>query len=401
MSLLYPWFFWASCGVAAGVAALHLISWELREPVPFPTLRFVPEREVIAAELNIRLSDLKLLLLRLAIVLLLGLALAQPFWVAPDSEARVVLVDVSAAVARDDAWRERVDEATAGADTVIAYAEAPRQIEADALDAAFAAGDAAPPALAGNLSAALAAAIREGELLKNQAETVSLTILSPFPLAGFDAATNRLRTLWPGPLETLRVPAAEAADMTEVLGATSLTLHWDGAAGPSGESPWQLRAAPDRAEGMLTPVATLIAPFERKWQLADPDAPGQRVIANWLDGAPAAVERIEDGVRRTFLGFAISDEDNVALRPSFEKFQDWLDDPARLHSGVTPVDDMELARLLQSDPESAEEVDPEETGIRITPAAPWVLLLAIVLALAEPALRRVLADRRELTGDSP
>ena len=137
----------------------------------------------------------------------------------------------------DDAWRERVDEATAGADTVITYAEAPRQIEADALDAAFAAGDATPPALAGNLSAALAAAIREGELLRNQAETVSLTILSPFPLAGFDAATNSLRSLWPGPLETLRVPAAEAADMTEVLGATSAALHWGRGGGPFRRKP--------------------------------------------------------------------------------------------------------------------------------------------------------------------
>ena len=40
MSLLYPWFFWASCGVAAGVAALHLISWELREPVPLSHVAF-------------------------------------------------------------------------------------------------------------------------------------------------------------------------------------------------------------------------------------------------------------------------------------------------------------------------------------------------------------------------
>ena len=400
MSLLYPWFFWAACGAAAGVVALHVISWELREPVPFPTLRFVPEREVIAAELNYRLSDLKLLLLRLAIILLLGLALAQPFWVAPDSEARVVLVDVSAVVARDDAWRERVNEVAADADSLIAYTTAPSRIEADDSGGAFTAESVAPPAPVGNLSAALAAAIQEGESLKNRAETVSLTILSPFPLAGFDAATNRLRALWQGPLETMRVPAAEPAAMTEILGATSVALHWDGAAGPSGESPWQLRDTPDRAEGILTPVATLVAPFERKWQLADTDAFDLRIVATWLDGAPAAVERIEDGVRHTFLGFAISDQDDIALRPSFVRFRDWLDDSARLLPGLNPIDDLELARLLQSAPEAASEPSAQETRIQITRAAPWVLLLALVLALAEPALRRVLADRRDLIGDS-
>ncbi|MYE00515.1 MAG: hypothetical protein F4Y03_04440 [Alphaproteobacteria bacterium] len=400
MTLLYPWFFWASCGAAAGAVALHVISWELREPVPFPTLRFVPEREVIAAELNYRLSDLKLLLLRLAIVLLLGLALAQPFWVAPDSEARVVLVDVSAAVARDDAWRERVGEVVAGTDSLIAYADAPSRIEADGLDGAFAAESAAPPAPVGNLSAALAAAIQEDETLKNRAETVSLTILSPFPLASFDAATNRLRALWQGPLETMRVPPAEPAAMAETLGATSVALHWDGSAGSSRESPWQLKDAPDRAEGILTPVATLVAPFERKWQLADADASDLRVVATWLDGAPAAVERIEDGVRHTFLGFALSDRDDIALRPSFVRYRDWLEDPARLLPGMNPVDDLELARLLQPVTEAASEPSAQETRIQITRAAPWVLLLALVLALAEPALRRVLADRRDLIGDS-
>ena len=399
MTLLYPWFFWASCGAAVGVVALHVISWELREPVPFPTLRFVPEREVIAAELNYRLSDLKLLLLRLAIVLLLGLALAQPFWVAPDSEARVVLVDVSAGVARDDAWRERVDEVAADADSLIAYVDAPSRIQAEDSGGTFTAENVAPPAPVGNLSAALAAAIQEGESLKNRAETVSLTILSPFPLAGFDAATNRLRALWQGPLETLRVPAAEPAAMADIMGVTSVALHWDGAAGPAGESPWQLTGAPVLAEGILTPVATLVAPFERKWQLADADASDLRIVATWLDGAPAAVERIEDGVRHTYLGFALSDQDDIALRPSFVRFRDWLEDPARLLPGMNPVDDLELARLLQTAPDEASEPSPLESRIQITRAAPWVLLLALVLALAEPVLRRVLADRRDLIGE--
>jgi len=400
VSLLYPWFFWASCGVAAGVIALHVISWELREPVAFPTLRFVPELDVIAAELNLRLSDVKLLLLRLAIILLLGLALAQPFWVPPDSEARIVLVDVSGVVSRDDAWREQVDALATDADTLILFAATPQRVELDELADALSNDDMRPPQVA-NLSAALAAAIQDAESLKNKAETVSLTVMSPFPLGGFDAATNHLRALWDGPFETIRVAAAELADLPEILGATSVSLHWDGAADSSGASPWQPRAEPDNAEGILTAAATLIAPFERKWQIADPDLTDYRLVATWLDGAPAAVERIEDGVRHTFLAFELSDEDDVALRPSFTRFLEWLEDPARLVPDLIPVDDTDLDRLLQPAPPAAEDGVIEEERMRITQPAPWLLLFAILLALAEPALRRALADRRDPIGANP
>lgn len=375
MSLLQPWFFLLSGGLAAAVFGLHLLSRRPRAPAAFPTLRFAPPGVAEATELRLRLSDRRLMLLRMAILLLTGLALARPVWPPSGGAARLALIDGSASVARDAAWRAKVAAIAADSDAAFLYGEAPRRIEGDPL------GEPPAPGAVGLLSPALIAALREGEKLRERAAQVDLTIVSSFPAAAFDAATAEIRALWPGAIETMRVAPAEPPER-------ELVLHQPGEDSGREKPLWTPREQTETHPGLHAPVATLIAPFKREWRLAEPLAEDLRVVVWWLDGEPAAVERQEAGRIRTWLGFSMPEEGDATTRPSFQRFLGWLEDPRRRPFGMAPVSDEALRAFAA--PPAAEVRRPAPP--RASPLAPWLLALAMLLALAEPFLSGRLAD---------
>ncbi len=119
MTFALPWVFGVAVAAAMVVTALHLLS--VRRPPEFllPTTRFLPDRDVRAVSRTRRPSDVWLLLARVLLLLLAGLAIAQPRW---KSSARtgVRLVIVGPGILRDTAAitahvmrdARRVDDAT-------------------------------------------------------------------------------------------------------------------------------------------------------------------------------------------------------------------------------------------------------------------------------------------------
>src|ERR1700712_5732003 len=98
MTFLAPWALWAAGAVSAAVIALHILASKNPRVTPLPTARFIPDVPLRATARAMRLSDV-LMLLRVAAVMLVGLAFARP----ERTEGRrvvgrVVLVDVSRAL---------------------------------------------------------------------------------------------------------------------------------------------------------------------------------------------------------------------------------------------------------------------------------------------------------------
>jgi len=92
--------------------ALHLIARRPPRRAPLPTARFVRPDPRTAVRLRRRPSDLLLLALRCALLLLLGAAFAGPSWrPAPAGTVEVVLLDRGAGIG--GAWAEAVDSARA------------------------------------------------------------------------------------------------------------------------------------------------------------------------------------------------------------------------------------------------------------------------------------------------
>src|SRR3954462_15221292 len=112
MTFAAPLFVWAAAAAAVLTVVLHLLAWRRPPATPLPTARFAPDSPVRTVSRSVRPSDLALLALRVALVVLAGTALGRP--VLPSRSAgtaRVVVVDqsrgprVSAAVA--DSARSR------------------------------------------------------------------------------------------------------------------------------------------------------------------------------------------------------------------------------------------------------------------------------------------------------
>jgi hypothetical protein len=135
-----------------GPILIHLLRQPKASRVPFPTLRFVQPSRTVAARLR-RLADPWLLVVRMAIVALAALALAQPVFLTPGRleawnarTARAIVVDASPAMERGGA----AEAATLRADEEARTAYVTTVIEAPDLYAGVARAGAwlesAPPA---------------------------------------------------------------------------------------------------------------------------------------------------------------------------------------------------------------------------------------------------------------
>jgi hypothetical protein len=135
---------WALVGLlaVAGPIAAHLLGRRQARRLAFPNLRFLPAT-VPSPVSRDRISDVALLVLRIAIVAAAAIALAQPVWVSPDRArqlgnqlARAVIVDTSASMSRPsaatgaggralDVARQRAAEAAGATISRIVEAEEP------------------------------------------------------------------------------------------------------------------------------------------------------------------------------------------------------------------------------------------------------------------------------------
>lgn len=200
-ALAHPSYLLAAGAASLVVVALHLLAWRRPTPVSFPTARFIPPSAVRAVSRAIRPTDVVLMLVRVAALLLAGVALARPL-VAParSGTARVVVVDVSRRVADVAAAIDSARAHAAGADEVV-------WVRVDS--SAVVVPDSLRPARSetrGELAAGLVAAIRVAQRLSRTRERVEIVVVSPFASESWSAAMRPIRAQWGGTIAAVRLP---------------------------------------------------------------------------------------------------------------------------------------------------------------------------------------------------
>lgn len=328
--------------VLAGAAALGVLIAHLFSPsVPardrLPTTRFIPHDAPLAVLRTNRLSDWLLLVLRLAVCVLLGLALASAH-IPRSAPARVTIVDASRAVGSVAELRDSA-RAYAG-DVIIVVDSVARRAERDAL-AALTLADSR-----GSLSAGLVAAHRALQGYGEAREDAELVIVSPVVREEIDSATARLMQRWEGRVSLVHVAAAtvtgahrvevraegdDPVAATFVASAGSLTQRArvvrttptarDSAWARDGGVlvVWPARAEPnatvDTAGAVIAGEIVVVTRFARHRAPA-----AGRVIARWNDGAPAATEAtLGRGCVRD-VTVPVDPVGDLALRASFREF---------------------------------------------------------------------------------
>lgn len=373
MTFLVPGFLYAALAAAAAVVALHLIVTHQPRALAFPTTRFVPDVPAAATSRVVRPYDLLLLLLRVLLLLAAGSALARPV-LKPRRErtARVIVADVSGSAESASEVADSVRALyRAGDVTVIFDSAARRAAPGDSIRARVA-------ATPGSLSAALVGAFRAAPEVREGTDSVELVLVSPFAAAEQDLATRPIRSLWPGRARLVHV----RADTTTASGMP--VISW-----PASERPMRAMhiAHPDTVGAIVAGDHVVVAPFQRRWTFPPDSLRGSRVIARWVDGQPAALERTTtQGCARSIL-IPIDTVGDLRLRPEFVRMRAALSGACGGASAGVGLATPMLGYLAG-------------TG-RLAPAAlfdapldvdsqlaPWLMAAALALALLELLVRR-------------
>jgi hypothetical protein len=201
-----------------------------------------------------------------------------------------------------------------------------------------------------------------------------LAIVSPFAHGEFDAATDSIRALWPGAVRLISVRARIDTALPDAV------VRWP----VDGRAPGTVaRSVPDTVGAVVAGGIAVVAPFERRWRLS---APG-RVVARWVDGEPAAIERDRDGGCERDVAVAVPAVGDIALRPAFQRFQDAMRAPCGpLDARPGTTSELDALRGQGSARIGARAMRGAEAVP--VPLVPWLLAGAILVALAELIVRR-------------
>lgn len=373
MSFLAPGFLTAAIAAAFGVVALHLIVTRRPRSVPFPTARFVPDLPATSRSRSLRMSDLLLLLVRVLTVLLAGAAFARPV-VTPHRAriARVILADVSGAVARVAEVRDSVRAQLRKGDALVVFDTTARLTAApDSI------GSRSPVAATGSLSAGIVAALHAGSMIRAGADSMELVIVSPALTGEMDHATPMIRKLWVGRARLIRVTAAAAdsqrAPYTEDAIATAAP---------------QFTVRRNRIDTVGAVVAgddVVIGRFERRWRYPADSLVKARVTARWVDGEPAAISLIQSESCQRSSAIVFDSAGDLRLRPNVSRLRSALSAPCTTNAGVWNAD---IAHSLEGSGRLAAAADFAPPGDVDSPLARWFGIAALLLAVFEMILRR-------------
>ncbi|HEV7705649.1 MAG TPA: BatA domain-containing protein [Gemmatimonadaceae bacterium] len=431
MSFLAPWALWAAGAVSAAVIALHILASKNPRVTALPTTKFIPDVPLRATARALRLSDVALMLLRVAVVMLVGVAFARPEVTRGKRlVGRVVMVDRSRAVNREEARDSAIAYYREG-DALFIFDSATYDLRGSKFGALDVAGErilTANPR--GSLSAGLARAMRMASSLRGEADSVEIVLISPFESEEIDAATFAIRAAWPGRIRVVRLGLAtlnyreqvfhdiRGSGLEDPLRASlsfasgldtghiktdsvridrgtianvdttwteyGLTLvRWPAALDSSGYARREhLDSVGAVIAGDNATRIVVVSPFVR---VVDP--PSGRVVARWADGSPAATERkMMNGCVRD-VAIPIAGTGDLALRESTKRLVAALSMPCDDDRQFAPGADSALAQLRGTGPLVATRA----LAARSAPTnhlTTWLLAVALVLLLLEPLLRR-------------
>ena len=387
MSLLAPGFLFASLAVAAVVVALHFIVTRQPRAGILPTARFVPDTRATTVAPARRPADLLLMMLRALLVIAAGAGLAKPVLTpSRGAQARVILADVSRSASDSRALLDTARALWRPQDAVVLFDSSARLVHGTVEDTLR---TLTPPGTRGNLSAALIAALRAGSSVRDHADSLELVIVSPFASEEFDAATDTIRRLWPGRAKLVRV-GRTAEDTVGPVGER--LIEWPASARPRFTVPLK---TVDTVGGIAAGDAHVLAPFVRQWIFPPDSLRGAEVIARWVDGEAAGIERSKGVGCTRSVAIPVTQVGDLAIRHEFVALAATLGGPCAWRKALVPADPAFVAKL-----EGKGGLAPREAFQPLTDShselAPWLFALAMAVAIAELFVRRRRANAKTL-----
>ena len=434
MSIAAPFFLWIASAVAIATVAAHLLAWRRPPSSPLPTARFAPERPARVVSRAVRPTDLLLLAVRVAMVMLVGLALARPSFARERrGEGRVVVIDRSRSAGDAEAVSDSARAVFRPGDALVVFDSSAREVARPVADSIATPRDAGrAPGAPGSLSAALVAALRAAERLARERDSVEIAIVSPVTLDEIDAATAAIRDEWPGSVRVIRAgsvrsdtlasvrpevrasagdPVAAALSLVgPVVGGATVRVRRDGVTPADSAwvreggtlvawpvppaTGWDARPDPDTAFSVVaggasegfgrSTAATVVAPFDRAF-----DPPAGRAIAYWGDGSTAATENpLGSGCVRS-VAVPVPTVGDLALTPAFRHFARRMAERCGSNAGAVAPDSV-VDRVLPAAPSGARApvLDRDTEPSDAPRLAAWLLGIAFALAVGELLLRR-------------
>lgn len=430
-----PWLLGAGALGAVFITALHFLSVRRPPELLLPTARFLDEGRVRAVSRSAQPSDLLLLLMRVAALLLASAAIAGPQWVSRSHRvARLVVADAM--------WRKDTIGLLQSLRPADSANVLTRFVWSDSLDASG-----APTGLREDLAAALPMATRAATALATEFLDVDSIRLYVAASAGANVELDSWRawrSVWPGAvtvaggvsmtndeLPVLRYDSTAPDDVLRSAFSTRLgmlsrqpgsgpstALHevfirrgdatftppanvedgWIAIVWPESGVPNGWQPVRDTVGAVAAKGVALVSSWVRTSLPATQTLRGARAIAWWSDGAVAATERaVGTGCVRD-VGIVVPPSSDVLLGASVNGLMSALLAPCvgALRS-VIDVPESILADSLDRSHGAAAPAAHFRTssvaGARSTPhwLAPTLLVVALVLLVAEWLLR----DRRD------
>jgi hypothetical protein len=281
----------------------------------------------------------------------------------------------------------------------------------------------------GNLSAALIASLRAGSSLRDHADSLELVIVSPFAREELDAATDTIRQLWPGKARLVRVgrtgedtvgsagnlaistdtsdallvtvgiarsqstnaalidrgsPKIVAPDAGAARGSGDILIEWPASARPHFAVP---RNVVDTVGGVAAGDARVVAAFVRRWSFPADSLRGAEVVARWVDGEAAAIEKPDGAGCTRSVAIPVTPVGDLVVRHEFVALVAALGGPCTWRRALIPADPASVARLEGSGGLAPREAFQPLSDTR-SDLAPWLFALALAAAIAELFVRR-------------
>jgi hypothetical protein len=209
-----------------------------------------------------------------------------------------------------------------------------------------------------------------------------LALVSTFGGDRFDAATDSIRALWPGAIRLDTVPASGSTGSP-----TEAQVDWPEDGHASGTV---ARARVDTVGAVVAGAIVVVAPFERRWRFDSSALAGARVVARWVDGEPAGIER--GCVRAISVAAPAGAGAEIASRAAYSRFSRAMRGRCGGAGGsglaASRADSSAVAALGGHGPMRVPARAVVAAGDPPAPLVPWLLAAALVLAIAEIWVRR-------------
>jgi hypothetical protein len=248
-----------------------------------------------------------------------------------------------------------------------------------------------------------------------------LIVVSPLASDETDAATSRIRSVWPGRARLVQIGAARApaaapprvsttassddpviaglslmggldpassvrlvrtrltaADSVWAHDSGHVLIHWPSA---DANTLWAKRSSIDAIGGVASTAGAMIARFPRLWLLSG------HAVARWADGEPAAVEHATGAGCIRDVAIIFDPSSDATLRPSFREFVRPLLAPCGGSRVTAPLGAAATSDLTRAGPLAVSDAlrDRSSETSRWTP---WLLFVVAALLTLELALRR-------------